>query len=50
MDRALEMAPACVNYKTKRAECLALLGRYNEAQEAAKYDFSPINLKYILHV
>lgn len=35
MDRALEMAPACVNYKTKRAECLALLGRYNEAQEAA---------------
>lgn len=36
MDRALEMAPACVNYKTKRAECLALLGRYNEAQEASK--------------
>jgi len=35
MDRALEMAPACVNYKTKRAECLALLGRYNEAQEAS---------------
>jgi len=35
MDRALEMAPACVTYKTKRAECLALLGRYNEAQEAS---------------
>lgn len=35
MDRALEMAPPCVNYKTKRAECLALLGRYNEAQEAS---------------
>ena len=47
MDRALEMAPACVNYKTKRAECLALLGRYNEAQEAAKYDLSLIYL-YIL--
>ena len=37
LDRALEMAPACVQYKSRRAECLALLGRFSEAQESAKY-------------
>ncbi|ETE69826.1 DnaJ-like subfamily C member 7, partial [Ophiophagus hannah] len=32
MDRALEFAPACHRFKILKAECLALLGRYSEAQ------------------
>ena len=36
MDRALAIAPACTQYKVRRAESLACLGRYTEAQEAAK--------------
>jgi len=35
MDRALVIAPACTQYKVRRAESLACLGRYQEAQEAA---------------
>ncbi|KAK7793735.1 hypothetical protein R5R35_007885 [Gryllus longicercus] len=34
MDRLLEQSP-CKRYKLRRAECLALLGRYQEAQEVA---------------
>ncbi|XP_031343855.1 dnaJ homolog subfamily C member 7 [Photinus pyralis] len=33
MDRCLDQAPTCVQYKVKKAECLAFLGRYQEAQE-----------------
>ncbi|XP_036612997.1 dnaJ homolog subfamily C member 7 [Trichosurus vulpecula] len=35
MDRALEFAPACHRFKILKAECLALLGRYPEAQSVA---------------
>ncbi|MGH0187930.1 UNVERIFIED_CONTAM: hypothetical protein FKN15_027204 [Acipenser sinensis] len=35
MDRALEYAPACHRFKILKAECLALLGRYPEAQSVA---------------
>uniref|UniRef100_A0A8C7WNM0 DnaJ homolog subfamily C member 7 n=1 Tax=Oryzias sinensis TaxID=183150 RepID=A0A8C7WNM0_9TELE len=35
MDRALESAPACHKFKILKAECLALLGRYPEAQSVA---------------
>ncbi|XP_056436104.1 dnaJ homolog subfamily C member 7 [Gadus chalcogrammus] len=35
MDRALESAPACHRFKVLKAECLALLGRYPEAQGVA---------------
>ncbi|XP_077590857.1 dnaJ homolog subfamily C member 7 [Stigmatopora nigra] len=35
MDRALESAPACHRFKILKAECLALLGRYPEAQSVA---------------
>ncbi|XP_067007935.1 dnaJ homolog subfamily C member 7 isoform X2 [Anabrus simplex] len=34
MDRLLEQVP-CTRFKIKRAECLAFLGRYQEAQEVA---------------
>uniref|UniRef100_A0A6M2DFZ9 DnaJ homolog subfamily C member 7 n=1 Tax=Xenopsylla cheopis TaxID=163159 RepID=A0A6M2DFZ9_XENCH len=33
MDRALDYTPTCHRYKIRRAECLALLGRYQESQE-----------------
>lgn len=36
MDRALESAPACHKFKILKAECLALLGRYPEAQSVAR--------------
>lgn len=36
MDRALEFAPACHRFKILKAECLALLGRYPEAQSVAR--------------
>ena len=36
-DRALEHATAARHLKLKKAECLALLGRYAEAEEMAKY-------------
>uniref|UniRef100_A0A671T7Y0 DnaJ homolog subfamily C member 7 n=1 Tax=Sinocyclocheilus anshuiensis TaxID=1608454 RepID=A0A671T7Y0_9TELE len=35
MDRALESASACHRFKVLKAECLALLGRYPEAQSVA---------------
>lgn len=35
MDRCLEQAPTCARYKVQKAECLAFLGRYSEAQEIA---------------
>ncbi|KAG9474211.1 hypothetical protein GDO78_004491 [Eleutherodactylus coqui] len=35
MDRALELAPACHRFKILKAECLALLGRYPDAQSVA---------------
>ena len=35
MDRALHIATACRQLKITRAECLAFLGRYAEAQEVA---------------
>uniref|UniRef100_A0A8C2HVE3 DnaJ homolog subfamily C member 7 n=1 Tax=Cyprinus carpio TaxID=7962 RepID=A0A8C2HVE3_CYPCA len=35
MDRALEPASACHRFKVLKAECLALLGRYPEAQSVA---------------
>uniref|UniRef100_A0A8C4LP19 DnaJ heat shock protein family (Hsp40) member C7 n=1 Tax=Equus asinus TaxID=9793 RepID=A0A8C4LP19_EQUAS len=37
MDRALEFAPACHRFKILKAECLAMLGRYPEAQSVASY-------------
>lgn len=35
MDRCLDQAPTCARYKIQKAECLAYLGRYQEAQEIA---------------
>ena len=35
LDRALGLATACRSFKAMRAECLAFLGRYPEAQEVA---------------
>lgn len=35
-DRSLEHAPAARRLKLTKAECLALLGRYAEAEEMAK--------------
>lgn len=37
MDRALALALACQRFKILKAECLALLGRYPEAQSVARY-------------
>uniref|UniRef100_A0A8C7NLQ3 DnaJ (Hsp40) homolog, subfamily C, member 7 n=1 Tax=Oncorhynchus mykiss TaxID=8022 RepID=A0A8C7NLQ3_ONCMY len=36
MDRALESASACHRFKVLKAECLAMLGRYPEAQSVAR--------------
>lgn len=33
MDRALDYAKSCIMFKVMKAECLALLKRYQEAQE-----------------
>ncbi|KAK4880754.1 hypothetical protein RN001_008900 [Aquatica leii] len=33
MDRCLDQAPTCNRYKIKKAECLAFLGRYQEARD-----------------
>uniref|UniRef100_A0A8C0VK62 DnaJ homolog subfamily C member 7 n=1 Tax=Cyanistes caeruleus TaxID=156563 RepID=A0A8C0VK62_CYACU len=41
MDRALEFAPACHRFKILKAECLALLGRYPEAQSVASCGLYP---------
>ena len=36
MRRLLEYAPYCVKYKGLQAECLALMGKFNDAQVIAK--------------
>lgn len=36
MDRCLEIAPGCSRFKVLKAECLALLKRYEESQIIAK--------------
>lgn len=38
MDRALAVASACHRFKILKAECLALLGRYPEAQSVARWE------------
>jgi len=45
LDKSLEIAPYSARTKTSRAECLAFLGRYAEAQEAANsiLQFDTIN-------
>ncbi|XP_030765296.1 dnaJ homolog subfamily C member 7 [Sitophilus oryzae] len=35
MDRCLDEAPTCERFKLTKAECLAILGRYQESQEIA---------------
>ncbi|XP_023327875.1 dnaJ homolog subfamily C member 7 isoform X1 [Eurytemora carolleeae] len=49
IDKSLEIATHCYSLKTSRAECLAFLGRYAEAQEAANYvlQFDNINVDAI---
>ena len=36
MDRCIEASPGSNKYRVLKAECLALLRRYQEAQEIAK--------------
>lgn len=38
MDRAIALAPTCQRFKILKAECLALLGRYPEAQSVARWE------------
>ncbi|KAJ8319898.1 hypothetical protein KUTeg_001485 [Tegillarca granosa] len=45
MDRCLEKCPACARFKVKKGECLAFLGRYQEAQEIAKLKAKLLNAK-----
>jgi len=44
LDKCLAIATHCLALKTSRAECLAFLGRYGEAQEAANGVLSLDNL------
>ena len=37
MDRCIEVCTECYKFKIQKAECLAMLKRYQEAQEIAKY-------------
>jgi len=37
MNQCLERAPLATKYKLYKAECLAFIGQYQEAQEIAKY-------------
>ncbi len=46
-DRSLEHAPAARRLKLTKAECLALLGRYAEAEEMAKYVCQYFHLRII---
>lgn len=39
MDRALQHSGFCNQFLTLKAECLALMGRYQESQEIVKYVF-----------
>ena len=36
MDRCIEVCNGCMKFKILKAECLALLKRYQESQEIAK--------------
>lgn len=36
MDRCCDVSTYCPKFKLTKAECLAFLGRYQEAQEIAK--------------
>jgi len=36
MDRCCDISTSAKNFKLTKAECLALLGRYQEAQDIAK--------------
>lgn len=36
MDRCSEVSPFCARFKITKAECLAYLGRYSEAEMGAK--------------
>lgn len=47
MDRCCDVSTRCTSFKLIKAECLVFLGRYQEAQEIAKYIvfFYFINLK-----
>ena len=38
MRKLLEYAPNCLGYKGLQAECLAMTGKFNDAQMLAKYD------------
>lgn len=37
MDRCCDVSTRCTSFKLIKAECLVFLGRYQEAQEIAKY-------------
>ena len=37
MDKSIELSPECTKFKVLKAECLALLRRYQESQEIVKY-------------
>ncbi|XP_071874510.1 dnaJ homolog subfamily C member 7-like [Bombus fervidus] len=37
MDRCCDISNRCTRFKLTKAECLVFLGRYQEAQEIAKY-------------
>lgn len=47
MDRILQHSTESYHFKLLRAECLALLGRYQEAQEPAKYAQIKIKLPFV---
>ena len=36
IDRCIEISPACRKFRIQKAECLALLRRYQESQEIVK--------------
>ena len=40
MDRCIEVSPYCSRYRITKAECLAYLGRYSEAEMGAKLVFN----------
>jgi len=36
MDKSIELSPECKKFRILKAECLALLRRYQESQEIVK--------------
>lgn len=44
--RAIQHSPSCTQFSVLKAECLALLGRYQEAQEIAKLDHFYVLFRY----